>query len=75
MAGMGAMLAKDVPPPGGLKKGAPAPAGEGEPDADDASGDMEAAKLSAMEAFQEALKGSPQEALSAFDDLMGACGY
>lgn len=67
---MGAMIAKDVPPPDQLEE-----AGEGEgPGAE--AGDSEAAELSAMEAFMEAVKGgSPEEALAAFKDALSICGY
>lgn len=61
--GMGAMLAKDVPPPDQLDE---APADEG-------AGDTEAAELSAMEAFTSA--ESPEEKLAAFKDLLSICGY
>lgn len=64
---MGAALVKDMPPPDKLGSGTP----EAEPDGDE--GDMEAAELSAMEAF-DAAEG-PEARLAAFKDLMSTCGY
>lgn len=71
MKGVGAMIAKSVPPPD--KLGADEP-GEGTADEEATDeGDKQAAELSAMEAFDKA--EGPEERLSALKDLLSTCGY
>jgi hypothetical protein len=78
MKGMGAIIAKAVPPPDKLR-GRKAPASE--PEGDEPEGgegdtdrdEDEAAELSAMEAFDNAK--SPEERLSALKDLLAICKY
>jgi hypothetical protein len=71
----GAAIAKKIPAPEKLGKD------DAEPDLDDPGeededGEMEAAELSAMAAYREALKnGTDEEALAAFKDLMATCKY